>query len=45
MKVKSTQEDSHYICLSEILNYSVFKIGKNHYLQVILGKFKYIYQR
>ena len=36
------KESSHYICLFLILIDSVFKIGKNCYLQVMLEEFKYM---
>ena len=36
------KESSHCICLFLILIDSVFKIGKNCYLQVMLEEFKYM---
>ena len=37
-----SKEKSHCICLSLKLIDSVFKIGKNYYLQVLLEECKYI---
>ena len=42
-KIRKT--DSHYICLSIILLDSVFRTGKNYYLQVFLEECKYAVKR
>ena len=36
------KEDSQYICLTVILIDSVFRTGKNYYLQVFLEECKYV---
>ena len=36
------KEGSQYICLLLILIDSVFRTGKNYYLQVFLGECKYV---
>ena len=36
------REDSQYICLSVILIDSVFRTGKNYYLQVFLEECNYV---
>ena len=39
------KEDSQYICLSVILIDSVFRTGKNYYLQVLLEECKYVVKK
>ena len=39
------REDSQYICLSVILIDSVFRTGKNYYLQVLLEECKYVVKK
>ena len=42
---KIPKEGSQFICLSAILIHSVFKTGKNYYLQVFLEECKYVVKK
>ena len=39
---KIPKKDSQYFCLSVILINSVFRTGKNYYLQAFLEEYKYV---